>query len=556
MTITQFPGAGGGGGGGGPTDVTDRAARVLGKVALQSADTLRPVAVTPRAGLAVSPEGATEFFDTFDSDAGLDTTNMWTKTLTGIGAISDPSRPLNISFQNAANASAYAATIPTFLIRGSGSYRRLYLAVALQDGLPDAHGAFVFGFGSKPGAPTPAAPLRPGLAYYAQNGALKAAVMRADGFLQVIKDLTASGQAPVDGAMHLYAIEIRNERAEFFIDDLDAPVASLTLANSNQYGPHSLPIVLGAVSDATAPTAAYQFSSYGVNLLDMAPARVITDGVFPWRRAAVKPASTAPLATDPALVVTTSPNSPASSSDVSDRAGRLLGIVASIAAAVDVSDRAGRALGVVASITAAVDVSDRVGRLLGHVINDASTAVIGHVITDTGSTTVVTGTVDVADRAARLLGIVYGSVGQLTQKAASTLALAADTTVVVQHSPMDARAANLAVTVTAATGVAATLTLPAPAAGLFHYIDLIEIQLYATAARTGGATPILVTSTNLPGNPVWDFETGQAIGTVIRQSSPFKNSLKSLLAATATTIVAPIATTGLWRITAYYHTAP
>lgn len=51
--------------------------------------------------------------------------------------------------------------------------------------------------------------------------------------------------------------------------------------------------------------------------------------------------------------------------DVSDRAGRLLGIVASIAAPVDVSDRAARALGVVAAITAAVDVSDRAARLLG-----------------------------------------------------------------------------------------------------------------------------------------------------------------------------------------------
>lgn len=114
---------------------------------------------------------------------------------------------------------------------------------------------------------------------------------------------------------------------------------------------------------------------------------------------------------------------------------------------------------------------------------------------------------------------------------------------------------NLAVTVTALTGVAATLTIPAAAAGLFHYISLIEIQLYATAARTGGATPILVTTTNLPGSPVWDFDTAQAIGTTIRQSTAPANAIKSSVAATATTIVAPIATTGIWRITAYYYTA-
>jgi hypothetical protein len=45
--------------------------------------------------------------------------------------------------------------------------------------------------------------------------------------------------------------------------------------------------------------------------------------------------------------------------NVTDRAARLLGEVASIAAPVDVSDRAARALGVVASIAAPVDVSDR-----------------------------------------------------------------------------------------------------------------------------------------------------------------------------------------------------
>lgn len=49
----------------------------------------------------------------------------------------------------------------------------------------------------------------------------------------------------------------------------------------------------------------------------------------------------------------------------------------SLAAAVDVSDRAARALGIVASITAAVDVSDRDVRLLGRVKNlDSAGAVI------------------------------------------------------------------------------------------------------------------------------------------------------------------------------------
>jgi hypothetical protein len=214
------------------------------------------------------------------------------------------------------------------------------------------------------------------------------------------------------------------------------------------------------------------------------------------------------------------------------------------------------------------DVTDRAARLLGRArltddtnlstIKAASTLAAA---TDTALVVTQRDAVDVSDRAARLLGVVdKGKVWDGTNiaavKAASALAAAADPALVVQQSPQDPQASVLAVTTTAATGVAATLTIPAAAAGLFHYITYLEISLYATAARTGGATPILVTTTNLPGSPVWDFDTAQAIGAMIRQQLAFAKPLKSSAAATATTIVAPIATTGIWRITAFYYTAP
>jgi hypothetical protein len=169
-----------------------------------------------------------------------------------------------------------------------------------------------------------------------------------------------------------------------------------------------------------------------------------------------------------------------------------------------------------------------------------------------------TNTPDVTDRAARLVGRarLTDDTNLSTIKAASTPAVAGDTALVVQHAPQRADAATLCVTVTAATGVAATLTIPAAGAGLFHYISLIEIQLYATTARTGGATPVLVTTTNLPGSPVWDFDTAQALGVTIRQATQPSTPIKSSVANTATTVVAPIATTGIWRITAYYYAAP
>lgn len=117
------------------------------------------------------------------------------------------------------------------------------------------------------------------------------------------------------------------------------------------------------------------------------------------------------------------------------------------------------------------------------------------------------------------------------------------------------RAADLAITVTAATGVGATLTLPAPAAGQFHYITGLYLLIYSTAARTGTATPILVTTTNIPGGRSFLFGTAATIGTVERLFEDFALPIKVLAAATATTLVAPIVTGGIWRLTATYYTA-
>lgn len=145
-------------------------------------------------------------------------------------------------------------------------------------------------------------------------------------------------------------------------------------------------------------------------------------------------------------------------------------------------------------------------------------------------------------------------------KPASTPAVAADQAAVVAISPSSPvpglAPTVLWVTATAATGAAATASLPAPGAGLFNYITSVDIQLYATAARTGSATPVTVTSTNLPGSPAWLFPTAQTIGTVARYDVPIATAIKSSAANTATTIAAPVATAGLWRINVGYYKAP
>lgn len=119
------------------------------------------------------------------------------------------------------------------------------------------------------------------------------------------------------------------------------------------------------------------------------------------------------------------------------------------------------------------------------------------------------------------------------------------------------KAAELAVTVTAAIGVAATLTIPAAGAGLFHYITRLQVQRFAGAVLTPAATPVLVTTTNLPGARVLSFPAEAAAqGTIYSEIIEPSQPLRSSAANTATTIVCPATTGVIWRVTADYYVAP
>lgn len=113
---------------------------------------------------------------------------------------------------------------------------------------------------------------------------------------------------------------------------------------------------------------------------------------------------------------------------------------------------------------------------------------------------------------------------------------------------------NLHVTVTAAAGSGATITLPAPPAGMFHYITNIHITRNATAALAGTAT-LVITSTNLPGTPAWSVGNAMiAGGSTLDLNYAPTTPLKSLVAATATTIVMPTPGAAvLWRGNCSYY---
>ena len=141
----------------------------------------------------------------------------------------------------------------------------------------------------------------------------------------------------------------------------------------------------------------------------------------------------------------------------------------------------------------------------------------------------------------------YNSATNVWERLRSTITKGLDV------NPTELRASTLAVTTTAASGTAVTLTIPA-AAAQFHYITALDIVLYSSAARVGAAAPTVVTTTNLPGAIAFTFSTAGAIGTTDVQDLIRTTPLKSSAINTATTIVCPITAGGIWRITATYFT--
>ena len=118
----------------------------------------------------------------------------------------------------------------------------------------------------------------------------------------------------------------------------------------------------------------------------------------------------------------------------------------------------------------------------------------------------------------------------------------------------DQKAATLHATNTAAVSTAVTCTLPA-VAGLRHYVDRISVLRSATAALTAAATPVLVTTTNLPGNPVLTFGADVAgIGVDKELVLDYGGAgMAASAVSTATTVVCPVYTGVIWRVNVSYR---
>ena len=114
-----------------------------------------------------------------------------------------------------------------------------------------------------------------------------------------------------------------------------------------------------------------------------------------------------------------------------------------------------------------------------------------------------------------------------------------------------------AATITAAVSTAATLTLAALGAGLRHYITGLRIERHAAALLVAGTTPVVVTTTNLPGAMAFSIPLEAAAqGSVYEKLLDPVRAIMALAQNTATTIVAPLTTSVIWRISATFYVAP
>lgn len=113
------------------------------------------------------------------------------------------------------------------------------------------------------------------------------------------------------------------------------------------------------------------------------------------------------------------------------------------------------------------------------------------------------------------------------------------------------------VTAVGAASAAVTLTLPAPGAGLRQYLTYLSINRFASAVLTAAAAPVTVTTTNLPGTLAFSFPADAALlGSIDRWREDFAFPLAASAQNTAVTIVCPVTTGVIWRVTGGYYVAP
>jgi hypothetical protein len=160
------------------------------------------------------------------------------------------------------------------------------------------------GFATLPATPTPAAPITDGYGWEEPLGGGLYAVIYQSGTRVFNQAVTR----PSDGNFHRYLLTIRSDLVVWYIDSIEVPVMTASFVTPTY---ESLPVCQLLVNNSVAPVSGPTFITMAIGIGDSAAnTKGISDGLYPWRQATVKAASTAAAATDLPLVVALHPTSP------------------------------------------------------------------------------------------------------------------------------------------------------------------------------------------------------------------------------------------------------
>lgn len=248
--------------------------------------------VTQYGYLRVTQEPTAWFTDPIDT---LDTTNRWTtKLATGTATVTNGVLSLNSS----TTASAYGGifTQPSFAPNGIN-----FVAFGLTQIIPNvvqANTLRFWGWGSVQTTPTTTAPIINGCGFELDGAGALTAVVYQNG---TKSNSVAISPTLTNNVPFYSAVARRSDRIDFYINSTIDPVATILIPTLFVA---TLPFQAICINAASAPAAAAQMNilAFGIGDTGM-NAQAIADPAFPWRRATVKPASTAAATADPALVV-------------------------------------------------------------------------------------------------------------------------------------------------------------------------------------------------------------------------------------------------------------
>ena len=249
--------------------------------------------------MRVSAEPIATFIEQFNGSS-LDPNNWSTPSVAGGGSITVANGVGTYATGTTGGAYVITKSVPTFYEEGLGF---IIFGSVIKIEAVAVTGTYRFaGIGTTPGSPSVTAPLTDAVGFEQDTSGNLNACIWASGTKIYSQALTR----PSDGGYHRYIVAIRPDTVVWYFDSYEVPVASVAFTTPSQC---LLPITLALYNPASAPGSAPTFAAQAIAMGDSTNSSLqISDGVYPWRQATIKQASTAAVASDTALVVAISPN--------------------------------------------------------------------------------------------------------------------------------------------------------------------------------------------------------------------------------------------------------